>query len=461
MKKSFRLRSRLYLTIIPFVVVVVLLSGFLSAMESRTSISRIANKHLAYKAEQLRDFLYSEWEMLRSLGLHSQEEYRRASQESFWTYTYSLLRSETESVFVFNIDGVLLFQAGLSPQPLGVSGADSDAPSQGIVPGWFEAEIQGEDRIGVAFEFEPLGWTVAMTELRSTFFVDIIKIQFTYLAILLVSVVFVTLFLSFYVAHIVGPMERLSNTISTITATGDLTRRVPSEFADEIGHLASRFNVMLSRLHGYQLQLEATLGAEKRARDTAVSQEIETLYILGRISDYRDEKTGGHLKRIGSLSVQFSKLLGHDEQEQNIMLHSSALHDIGKIGIPDAILHKPGKLSPEEFEEIKQHTVIGYELLKNSKSVFLVAGASIALYHHENWDGSGYPHGLAGEAIPLNSRIVSIIDVFDALVSDRPYKKAWTQEAALELLTSQRGQKFDPHLVDLFIENFSLFRMVM
>ena len=115
----------------------------------------------------------------------------------------------------------------------------------------------------------------------------------------------------------------------------------------------------------------------------------------------------------------------------------------------------------EEFEEIKQHTVIGYELLKNSKSVFLVAGASIALYHHENWDGSGYPHGLAGEAIPLNSRIVSIIDVFDALVSDRPYKKAWTQEAALELLTSQRGQKFDPHLVDLFIENFSLFRMVM
>ena len=143
------------------------------------------------------------------------------------------------------------------------------------------------------------------------------------------------------------------------------------------------------------------------------------------------------------------------------MLHSSALHDIGKIGISDAILHKPGKLSPEEFEEVKLHTGIGYELLRNSKSIFLVAGASIALYHHENWDGSGYPQGLAGEAIPLNSRIVSIVDVFDALVSDRPYKQAWTQEAALEFLTSQRGLKFDPQLVDLFIGNFSLFRAAM
>jgi response regulator RpfG family c-di-GMP phosphodiesterase len=461
MKKSLRLRSQLYLTIIPLVTVVVLLSGVLAALESRSAITGIANKHIAYKAEQLRDFLYSEWDMLSTLGLDSQEEYRLSSQASFLTYAYSLLRSETESVLAFDSNGTLILQAGLSSQPLDEPDTMTEENAQEISPGWFESELLGEERIGVAFVFEPLGWTVAVTELQSTFFVDVQKIQFTYLVILLVSIITVTLFLSIFVGHVIGPVERLSSTISTITTTGDLSRRVSSEFTDEIGNLATRFNVMISRLHGYQLQLEATLGAEKRARDTAVAQEVETLYLLGRISDYRDEKTGEHLKRIGTLSMFFSQLLGQDEQEQKIMLHSSALHDIGKIGIPDAILHKPGKLTADEFEEMKQHTVIGFDLLKHSKSAYLVAGASIALSHHENWDGSGYPHGLAGEEIPLNSRIVSILDVFDALISDRPYKKAWSHDAALDMLISQRGLKFDPRLVDLFIENFQLFNKVM
>jgi len=451
----------LYLTIIPLVVVVVLLSGFLSAMESKASISRIANKHLAYKAEQLRDYFYSEWDMLSALGLDSQAEYRVAAEEAFWSYAYSLLRSETESVIAFDADGALTFQAGLNPPPFDASANETDEGSHRIPPGWFESKLLGEDRIGVAFTLEPFGWTVAVTELRSTFFIDIQNIQYTYLVSLLVSIIVITLFLSIFVAHIIGPVERLSSTISAITSTGDLSRKVTFEFADEIGLLATRFNVMISTLHGSQLQLEATAHAEKQARDNAIAQEEETLYLLGRISDFRDEETGEHLKRIGSLSTLFAKLLGQDEKEQCIILHSSALHDIGKIGIADAILLKPGKLTPEEFGEIKQHTTIGYELLKNSKSAYLAAGAAIALSHHENWDGSGYPNGLAGEAIPLPSRIVSIVDVFDALVSERPYKKAWTEDKALDLLVSQRNLKFDSRLVDLFIDNFPLFRAVM
>jgi len=310
--------------------------------------------------------------------------------------------------------------------------------------------VLGEDRVGISFSFEPFGWTIAISELSARFFSDVDGILRGNVLMLAVALLCAAILTAAYLRRLIGPLERLSGAISRIADTGDLSLRATVESKDEIGGLASRFNVMVSSLEAQNLMLSESNKAEREARETAVLREVETLFLLGRISDFNDEKTGAHLKRIGALSALFARLLGQGPEEEDLILKSSTLHDIGKIAIPEAILQKPGKLDPGEFSVMKRHTLIGYELLKDSNSHYLSQGATIALTHHERWDGNGYPRGLSGEAIPLPGRIVSIVDVFDALVSDRPYKSAWSEEAALEYIVSQRGRQFDADLVDLF-----------
>ena len=151
--------------------------------------------------------------------------------------------------------------------------------------------------------------------------------------------------------------------------------------------------------------------------------------------------------------MMLAGLLGEDESNQDLIYYAAPLHDVGKIGIPDHILLKKGRLTSEEFEIIKEHSQIGSDILKNTKSHYLRAGAVIALTHHECFDGSGYPDGLRGTEIPLFGRIVGLVDVFDALTTDRPYKKAWSFAKAFELLDLERGKHFDSEMVDLFITN--------
>ena len=148
-----------------------------------------------------------------------------------------------------------------------------------------------------------------------------------------------------------------------------------------------------------------------------------------------------------------AKAAGLNEKVQDVVFHASQFHDLGKIGIGDEILLKPGKLDDAEFEIMKTHARIGYDILKYSQSGYLKAGAVISYSHHEKFDGSGYPIGLSGERIPILGRIVAVADVFDALTSVRPYKKAWSIEDACELLIEEKGKHFDPNLIDLFIEN--------
>ncbi|NOZ38045.1 MAG: HD domain-containing protein, partial [Gammaproteobacteria bacterium] len=143
--------------------------------------------------------------------------------------------------------------------------------------------------------------------------------------------------------------------------------------------------------------------------------------------------------------------IGMSENECAIILNSSPLHDIGKIGIPDRILLKPGKLDEEEWKIMKNHTLIGVRILEGDDCELLNAARTIALTHHEKWDGSGYPNGVAGEDIPVMGRLVAICDVFDALISKRPYKKAWSMDDTIELLKKERGKHFDPHLLDCFL----------
>ncbi|MGA9423293.1 MAG: two-component system response regulator [Rhodanobacteraceae bacterium] len=184
-------------------------------------------------------------------------------------------------------------------------------------------------------------------------------------------------------------------------------------------------------------------------------RERETLFRLAKAIEYRDYGTGIHLLRMARYTELIAEELGMSDEDTRILTLAAPLHDIGKIGIPDAILLKRGSLTEEEFAIMRKHPVIGNEILRDSQSRFVKLGATIALRHHERWNGSGYPDGLKGEAIPLTARIVAIADAFDALTTERPYKKAWSNQEAMDYFREQRGTLFDPLCVDILLANES------
>lgn len=178
------------------------------------------------------------------------------------------------------------------------------------------------------------------------------------------------------------------------------------------------------------------------------ARERELLLRLARAGEFRDEDTGAHIVRIGRVSRHIAEVLGLSESECNVIEAAAPIHDIGKIGIPDSILRKPGPLTEEERKTMESHTLIGYDILKNSSSKYLQCGAEIALAHHEKFDGSGYPHGRRGEDIPLCARIVAVADVYDALTHRRPYKLPWPRAKVIEYMNELKGTHFDPPCVD-------------
>lgn len=198
-----------------------------------------------------------------------------------------------------------------------------------------------------------------------------------------------------------------------------------------------------------QLQ-EAYQQIVERNRELKQAQE-EIVTRLARCGEYRDDQTGEHTHRVGHMAARIGSELGMPPEQVNQLQEAALLHDIGKVGISDLILLKPGRLTPEEFQLMKQHSVIGARILESSQTALLQMAERIALSHHERWDGTGYPQGLSGANIPLEARIVSVCDVYDALTSDRPYKKAWTHEDALQEIHSQSGKMFDPAVVEAFL----------
>ncbi|MEI8658347.1 HD domain-containing phosphohydrolase [Vibrio sp. Hal054] len=180
--------------------------------------------------------------------------------------------------------------------------------------------------------------------------------------------------------------------------------------------------------------------------------QIDLIQRLGRAAEYKDNETGMHVQRMSHYTKILAMALGMEEDHAEELRMATTMHDIGKIGIPDSILLKPGKLDEQEFAEMKKHVVIGGNILSNPRSTLISLAYKVATAHHEKWDGSGYPNGLVGDAIPIEGRIAAIADVFDALTSERPYKTAWSIEEAIEFLESQSGKHFDPQLVQLFIE---------
>lgn len=188
-----------------------------------------------------------------------------------------------------------------------------------------------------------------------------------------------------------------------------------------------------------------------------IETQKEVVLTMGAIGETRSKETGLHVKRVAEYSYLLAILSGLNEEKANLIKQASPMHDIGKVGIPDDILNKPATLTKNEFEIMKTHAELGYEMLKHSKRDILQTAATIAYTHHEKYDGSGYPNNLIGECIPIEGRITAIADVFDALAHDRVYKKAWEIDAILKLFKEERGKHFDPKLIDIFFENLDDF----
>jgi len=188
---------------------------------------------------------------------------------------------------------------------------------------------------------------------------------------------------------------------------------------------------------------------------------LQIVQRLGLAAEYKDNETGLHVIRMSHYSKVLGLASGMSEMQADDLLNAAPMHDVGKIGIPDRILQKPGKLDADEWKIMQSHATIGADIIGSHQHGMLAIAHDIALTHHEKWDGSGYPAGLAGEAIPLVGRIVAIADVFDALTTVRPYKQAWTVEQALDYLREQRGRHFDARLVDLFLEELPTMARIM
>jgi PAS domain S-box-containing protein len=183
----------------------------------------------------------------------------------------------------------------------------------------------------------------------------------------------------------------------------------------------------------------------------------EMLSLLGEVGETRSQETGNHVRRVAKYAKLLGELYGLEEEQVRLLYSASPMHDIGKIGISDSILLKPGKLDPDEYNVMKTHTIIGHDILKHSNRPLLQAAAIIANEHHEKWNGSGYPNATSGENIHIYGRITALADVFDALSCERVYKKAWPMNEIIELVVNERGRHFDPVLVDMFMDNIESF----
>jgi putative two-component system response regulator len=179
---------------------------------------------------------------------------------------------------------------------------------------------------------------------------------------------------------------------------------------------------------------------------------LETIQRLGKAAEFRDDETGEHIKRVGRYCEVLAKVLGLSPDRQKELFYASSMHDVGKIGVPDGILLKAGPLSPEEFEIMKRHTIIGAKILSGSHHPILKLAEILALTHHERWDGKGYPYGLSGEEIPIEGRICALADFFDACTSSRIYRPPLSNEKVLNIIKEESGKHFDPRVVQAFFD---------
>lgn len=229
-----------------------------------------------------------------------------------------------------------------------------------------------------------------------------------------------------------------------------------NEFILNIINALERRRIILEH-EGYERHLEQEV--REKTKDIRNREEQIALHLISA-SGYRDEETGQHIKRIGLYAAILAEKMDWSQEEVDYIRVAGPMHDVGKIGIPDEILRKPGKLTPEEFEVIKQHPLIGSQILGNSCIPLLQMAHDIALYHHEKWDGSGYPHGLKKDEIPVSAQIVALVDVYDALSNDRVYRAALPEEKVISIMREGKNCHFNPLIFELFLEVLPVLREI-
>ena len=266
-------------------------------------------------------------------------------------------------------------------------------------------------------------------------------------------------------------MEQLTTEIGKVLApilvlTAQHTQSFRQRALDSgaIDYVTKPFNAeeLLSRVHNllevqmahkYMRHQNEILEHKVQERTQEIHHtRLQVVRRLGRAAEYRDEETGLHIIRMSKMATVIAKAAGLDDEQCDLLLNAAPMHDIGKIGIPDQILLKPGKFEPEEWNIMQTHAQIGADILSGDDSELMMMAHDIALTHHEKWNGKGYPNGLKGEDIPFVGRVTALADVFDALTSERPYKKEWPVEKAVNLIKEESGEHFDPRLVELFLQ---------
>ncbi|MBU0513199.1 MAG: two-component system response regulator [Proteobacteria bacterium] len=254
----------------------------------------------------------------------------------------------------------------------------------------------------------------------------------------------------------VTALQNVEHRIEALEAGANDFMSKPVDRAELQATVQSQMQVKAYHDHmkNYQEELEAEVAQRTRQLNNTLAKlqvaSLDTICRLSRAAEYKDDDTGAHIKRMSNYSAMVARQMGLNDKVVETILYASPMHDVGKIGTPDHILLKPGKLDPEEWVVMKQHTTIGGKILEGADSGFLKLAEVIALTHHEKWDGNGYPRGLKATEIPLAGRIVAIADVFDALTSKRPYKEAFSVEKSYQIIREGRGNHFDPAVVDAF-----------
>jgi len=270
----------------------------------------------------------------------------------------------------------------------------------------------------------------------------------------LISLVLIALAATTLISRINLPLEFIMKFIDKIVnSQKSLSSKLPILSNDEFGKLSQSFNNMTSTI-------SSNIGEIKHLNKEIEDTQKEVIFTMGAIGETRSKETGNHVKRVAEYSRILALKYGLSQDISNLLKEASPMHDIGKVGIPDAVLKKPATLDSQEWEIMKTHAELGYDMLKHSNRDILKAAAIVAHEHHEKWDGSGYPRGLKADHIHIYGRITAVADVFDALGSDRCYKKAWPLEEIKNFFIENRAKHFDPKLVDIFLENIDEFLYV-
>lgn len=292
--------------------------------------------------------------------------------------------------------------------------------------------------------------TIVLEEEKAFAYHLLNKYEQWFILLLIAGALFIATAAYYVATSLIRPVITLSNVARKITRTQDYTQKVAVDRDDEVGQLSDAFNTMIG---GMDQALGEITALNKEIEDT----QREVVFTMGSIGESRSKETGNHVKRVAEYTKLLALHYGLSEEEAEMLKQASPMHDIGKIAIPDAVLNKPGRFDEAERKIMDTHAALGYDMLQNSQRPLLVMAATVAYEHHEKWDGSGYPRGLSGENIHIYGRITALADVFDALGSDRVYKKAWDDAKIFALFREERGKHFDPKLIDIFFERLDEF----